>query len=73
VPAAATVIIGTRKQIRLFTLIQQFQNNVSLEVTPPKLNRWTALLERGFRPKVLARAIVQRALRAQTVAQTRFR
>jgi lysophospholipase L1-like esterase len=70
---SSTVIVGNRKQIRLLTLIQQFQTNVALDVTPPRFNRWTRLLERGFRPKVLARAIVQRALRAQPVAQTRIR
>jgi lysophospholipase L1-like esterase len=58
-PRALQTLIGTPKQVQLFSFIVTLQQNLGLQVTPPQLDRWTRLLERGVPPQHLARYILR--------------
>jgi hypothetical protein len=58
-PRSLQILIGTPKQVQLFSFIVTLQQNLGLQVTPPQLAFWTRLLERGVPPQHLARAILK--------------
>jgi lysophospholipase L1-like esterase len=67
VPRSVQVLVGTPKQVQLFSFIVTLQQNLGLQVSPPQLAHWTRLLDRGVPPQHVARMILQRVSR-----QTQF-
>lgn len=71
-PAAAlpaqTVLVGSRRQVRLFSMIVAYENRIEQQITPPRLARWTRWLDRGVAPRKVFRAILHQAAHPRPTA-----
>ncbi len=65
---AQLVLVGSRRQVRLFQMIVAYENRIAEQIAPPRLDRWTRLLDRGYAPRTVFRAILHQAAHPRRVA-----
>lgn len=53
------IAVGSTKQVRLLRFVETFQQNITDQISPSRIKRWLTWLDRGVRPRIVARAVVK--------------
>jgi len=53
------IAVGSTAQVRMLRFVETFQQKISEQISPSQINTWLNWLDRGVKPRVVARAIVK--------------